>query len=120
MTRITGQIVIDAPADMVFDFAAASGMSRPATRTWCDPRRSRRGPVGKGTQFRSAVRSRGRLAEMAIEYTRLPAAIPAGLDHEDGGGSRSAGCASPRRMRDSKDSADEDGRPSSIVAACGT
>jgi hypothetical protein len=27
------------------------------------------GPVGKGTQFRSAVRSRGRLAEMAIEYT---------------------------------------------------
>jgi hypothetical protein len=27
------------------------------------------GPVGKGTQFRSAVRSRGRLAEMAIKYT---------------------------------------------------
>ena len=27
------------------------------------------GPAGKGTRFRSAVRSRGRLVEMAIEYT---------------------------------------------------
>ena len=69
MTRITGEIVIDAPADVVFDFVADQ-RNEPA----CNPHMVRSakvtpGPVGKGTQFRSAVRSRGRLAEMAIEYT---------------------------------------------------
>ena len=69
MTRITGEIVIDAPAEVVFDFAAGQ-RNEPA----CNPHMVRSakvtpGPVGKGTQFRSAVRSRGRLAEMAIKYT---------------------------------------------------
>jgi uncharacterized protein YndB with AHSA1/START domain len=69
MVRITGEIVIDAPADVVFDFVADQ-RNEPAY----NPRMVRSakitpGPVGKGTQFRSAVMSRGRLAEMAIEYT---------------------------------------------------
>ena len=69
MTRITGEIVIGAPADVVFDFVADQ-RNEPAY----NPRMVRSakvtpGPVGKGTQFRSAVRSRGRFAEMAIEYT---------------------------------------------------
>jgi hypothetical protein len=69
MTRNTGEIVIDAPADVVFDFVADQ-RNEPA----CNPHLVRSakvtpGPAGKGTQFRSAVRSRGRLAEMAIEYT---------------------------------------------------
>ena len=69
MTRITGEIVIDAPADVVFDFAA-DHRNEPAY----NPHMVRSvkvtpGPVGKGTQFHSAVRSSGRLAEMDIEYT---------------------------------------------------
>ncbi len=69
MTPITGEIVIDAPVDVVFNIVADQ-RNEPA----CNPRMVRSakgtpGPAGKGTQFRSAVRSRGRLAEMAIEYT---------------------------------------------------
>ena len=69
MTRITGEIVTGAPADVVSGFVAGQ-RNEPA----CNPHMVRSakvtpGPVGKGTQFRSAVRSRGGLAEMAIEYT---------------------------------------------------
>ena len=69
MARITGELVIAAPADVVFDFVADQ-RNEPAY----NPRMVRSakvtpGPVGTGTQFRSAVRSGGRLAEMAIEYT---------------------------------------------------
>ena len=43
------------------------------------------GPVGKGTQFRLAVRSRGRARRDGHRVHRLAAAIPAGLDHEGSG-----------------------------------
>ena len=69
MTGITGEIVTGAPADVVFD-SVAGQRNEPA----CNPHMVRSakvtpGPAGKGTQFRPAVRSRGGLAEMAIEYT---------------------------------------------------
>ena len=69
MTKITGEIVIDAPADVVFDFAADQRNEPAYNPHMVRSVKVTSGPVGKGTQFRSAVRSRGRLAEMAIEYT---------------------------------------------------
>jgi hypothetical protein len=61
MTRITGEIVTGAPADVVSGFVAGQ-RNGPA----CNPHVMRSakltsGPAGKGTQFRSAVRSGGRL-----------------------------------------------------------
>ena len=69
MTRITGEIVIDAPADVVFDFVADQRNEPAYNPHMVRSAKVTPGPVGKGTQFRSAVRYRGRLAEMAIEYT---------------------------------------------------
>ena len=69
MTRITGEIVIDAPADVVFGFVADQRNEPAYNPHMVRSAKVTPGPVGKGTQFRSAVRSRGRLAEMAIEYT---------------------------------------------------
>jgi len=69
MTRITGEIVIGAPADVVFDFVADQRNEPAYNPHMVRSAKVTPGPVGKGTQFRSAVRARGRLAEMAIEYT---------------------------------------------------
>jgi hypothetical protein len=69
MTRITGEIVIGAPADVVFDFVADQRNEPAYNPHMVRSAKVTPGPIGKGTQFRSAVRSRGRLAEMAIEYT---------------------------------------------------
>jgi len=78
MTRITGEIVIGAPAEVVFDFAAADQRNGPAYNPHVV--RSAKvapGPAGKGTQFRSAVRSQGRLAEMALAAPPRVGLIPA-------------------------------------------
>ena len=69
MTRITGEIVIDAPADVVFDFVADQRNEPAYNPHMVRSAKVTPGPVGKGTQFRSAVRSGSRVAEMAIEYT---------------------------------------------------
>ena len=69
MARITGEIVIDAPADLVFGFVADQRNELAYNPHMVRSAKITPGPVGKGTQFRSAVRSRGGLAEMAIEYT---------------------------------------------------
>jgi hypothetical protein len=69
MAKIEGEIVIGQPADVVFDYVADQ-----RNETQYNPRMMRAekitaGPVGKGTQFRSAVTSMGRMAEMLIECT---------------------------------------------------
>ena len=69
MTRITGEIIIDAPADVVFDFVADQRNEPAYNPQMVRSAKVTPGPVGKGTQFRSAARSRGQLAEMTIEYT---------------------------------------------------
>ena len=68
MTRITGEIIIDAPADVVFDFVADQRNEPARNPHMVRSAKVTPGPAGKGTRFRSAVRSRGRLAEMTIEY----------------------------------------------------
>ena len=69
MTPITGEIVTGAPADVVFDFVADQRNEPAYNPQMVRSAKVTPGPAGKGTQFRPAVRSRGRLAEMAIEYT---------------------------------------------------
>ncbi len=69
MTRITGEIAIDAPANVVFDFVAYQRNEPAYNPHMVRSAKVTPGPVGKGTQFRSALRSRGRLDEMAVEYT---------------------------------------------------
>ena len=69
MTPITGEIVTGAPADVVSGFAAGQ-RNEPAYNThMLRSAKVTPGPAGTGTRFRPAVRSRGRLAEMTIEYT---------------------------------------------------
>jgi hypothetical protein len=69
MSGIAGEIVIARPVDVVFDYVADQ-----SSEPHYNPRMVRAetvtpGPVGKGTQFRSAVASMGRTAEMLIECT---------------------------------------------------
>ena len=69
MPRITGEIVIDAPGDVVFDFVAGQRNEPPCNSHMVRSAKVTPGPAGTGTRFRSAVRPRSRLAGMAIEYT---------------------------------------------------
>ena len=68
MTRITGEIATGAQRTWSPASSPASGTSGPQPAHGAI-REGHAGPAGKGVQFRSAVRSRGRLAEMAIGYT---------------------------------------------------
>ena len=74
MTRITGEIVIGAPADVVSGFVAGQ-RNEPA----CNPHMVRSakvtpGPAGMGAQFRPAVRSRA-------GSPRWPSGTPASSGH---------------------------------------
>jgi Polyketide cyclase / dehydrase and lipid transport len=69
MARIEGEIVIGQPVDVVFDYVADQSNEPQYNPRMVRAEKITAGPVGKGTQFRSAVASGGRTAEMLIEYT---------------------------------------------------
>ena len=69
MARIDGEIVIDRPVDVVFDYVADQGNEPQYNPRMVRAEKIVPGPVGKGTRFRSAVVSMGRTAEMLIEFT---------------------------------------------------
>ncbi len=69
MTRIDGEIVIGRPVDEVFDYVADQSNEPRYNPRMVKAEKITPGPVGKGTQFRSAVTSMGRTAEMLIEVT---------------------------------------------------
>jgi Polyketide cyclase / dehydrase and lipid transport len=69
MARIEGEIVIGRPVDVVFDYVADQSNEPQYNPQMVRAEKITAGPVGKGTQFRSAVASRGRTAEMLIECT---------------------------------------------------
>jgi Polyketide cyclase / dehydrase and lipid transport len=69
MARIEGEIVIGRPVDAVFDYVADQRNEPQYNPQMVRAQKMTAGPVGKGTQFRSAVVSRGRTAEMLIECT---------------------------------------------------
>ena len=69
MARIEGEIVIGRPVDAVFDYVADQSNESQYNPQMVRAEKITPGPIGKGTQFRSAVTSRGRTAELLIEYT---------------------------------------------------
>ena len=69
MARIEGEIVVGRPVDVVFDYVADQSNEPQYNAQMVRADKITPGPVRKGTQFRSAVASRGRTAEMLIECT---------------------------------------------------
>jgi uncharacterized protein YndB with AHSA1/START domain len=69
MARIDGEIVIDRPVDVVFDYVADQSNEPQYNPQMVRAEKITAGPVGAGTNFRSAVASGGRIAEMLIEIT---------------------------------------------------
>jgi hypothetical protein len=69
MARIEGEIVIGRLVDVVFDYVADQGNEPQYNLRMVRAEKIIAGPVGKGTQCRSAVASMGRTAEMLIECT---------------------------------------------------
>jgi uncharacterized protein YndB with AHSA1/START domain len=69
MARIEGEIIIDRPVDVVFDYVADQSNEPRYNPQMVRAEKITAGPLGKGTRFRSAVASMGRTAEMLIEFT---------------------------------------------------
>jgi len=69
MAGIEGEILIGRPVDVVFDYVADQSNEPQYNPRMVRAEKITPGPVGKGTQFRSAVASMGRTAEMLIECT---------------------------------------------------
>jgi uncharacterized protein YndB with AHSA1/START domain len=69
MARIAGDIVIDRPFEVVFDYVADQSNEPQYNPQMVRAEKMTAGPVGVGTRFRSAVASMGRTAEMVIECT---------------------------------------------------
>jgi polyketide cyclase/dehydrase/lipid transport protein len=69
MARIDGEIVINRPVDVVFDYVADQSNEPQYNPRMVRAEKITPGPVGKGTRFRSAVASMGRTTEMIIEVT---------------------------------------------------
>ncbi|GAA1599137.1 MULTISPECIES: SRPBCC family protein [Kribbella] len=69
MARIKGEITVGRPVEVVFDYVADQTNEPHYNPSMVRAEMVTAGPIGKGTRFRSAVRSGGRTAEMLIEYT---------------------------------------------------
>jgi Polyketide cyclase / dehydrase and lipid transport len=69
MARIEGEIIIGRPVDVVFDYVADQSNEPQYNPQMVRAEKITPGPVRRGTQFRSAVASMGRTAEMLIECT---------------------------------------------------
>jgi uncharacterized protein YndB with AHSA1/START domain len=67
MAKIEGEVLIDRPVDVVFDYVADQSNEPQYNPQMVRAEKITPGPVGRGTRFRSAVASRGRTAEMLIE-----------------------------------------------------
>ena len=69
MAKIEGEITIARPVEEVFDYVADQTNEPQYNPEMVRAVKETAGPIGKGTRFRSAVRSAGRTADMVIENT---------------------------------------------------
>ena len=69
MAKIEGQIMIGRPVEVVFDYVADQTNEPQYNPKMVRAEKETAGPIGKGTRFRSAVRSGGHIAEMLVETT---------------------------------------------------
>jgi hypothetical protein len=81
MARIDGEIVIDRPVDAVFDYVADQSNEPQYNPRMLRAEKITPGPVGKGTQFRSAVASMGP-TELDVYRPWLAAEFRRGLARE--------------------------------------
>jgi hypothetical protein len=69
MTRGSGEILVGAAVEDVFDLVADERNEPSYNPAMSQVVKLTPGPVGAGTRFRTTVVSRGRPLEMAVEYT---------------------------------------------------
>jgi len=69
MASIEGEITISRPVEVVFDYVADQTNEPTYNPSMVRAEKVSAGPIGKGSRFRSAVRSAGRTADMLIEFT---------------------------------------------------
>lgn len=69
MANVEGEVTIGRPVEVVFDFVADQRNEPLYNPDMVRAEKDITGPIGKGTRFKSAVRSAGRTAEMLIEIT---------------------------------------------------
>jgi hypothetical protein len=70
MVHMEGEIIINRPADVIFDFVAdARNEPRYNPRILCAEKTSK-GPIGLDTRFRSETSSMGRTTQWTIEITK--------------------------------------------------
>ncbi len=67
MSKVTGEIVIDRPIDIVFDFVADERRETLYNPAIIDSDRVTKGPVGLGPRFHAIHRSALRPVEMNVE-----------------------------------------------------
>lgn len=71
MAHIEGEIIIDRPADEVFDFVADERNEPTYNPRLRDVELLTTGPIGPGTRFRAQTTTRSRAVPMLIELTRV-------------------------------------------------
>ena len=69
MARVSGEITIARPVEVVFDYVADQSNEPQYNPRMVRAERVDHGLLGPGSQFASAVRSGGRTAPMMIELT---------------------------------------------------
>ena len=69
MPHVVGEIVINRPVEQVFDFVADERNEPRFNPKMLTVEKVTPGPVGKGTRFRTQVKTRRRTAEMSVEFT---------------------------------------------------
>lgn len=69
MARVEGELTIGRPVELVFDFVADQTNEPQYNAAMVRAKKESPGPIGKGTTFRSAVRSGRRTVDMLIEFT---------------------------------------------------
>jgi Polyketide cyclase / dehydrase and lipid transport len=69
MARVSGNILIERPAEEVFDFVADQRNEPIYNPRMVQSEKITDGPIGVGTRFRATARSGRRAAEMLIEVT---------------------------------------------------
>ena len=69
MSKITGEILIDRPIDVVFDFVADERNEPLYNSALLHSDKVTDGPVGVGTRFHATHKSAGRPVEMVVDIT---------------------------------------------------
>jgi polyketide cyclase/dehydrase/lipid transport protein len=69
MVHVEGEIIINRPVDVMFDFAADERNEPRYNPSMLRVGKVSNGPIGLGTRFRAETTSMGRFTEMIIEFT---------------------------------------------------